>query len=193
MITNLVVTRIRHLLVLIGALLKRILCCCSRRRRLSNVESETLNSVNVVQDVNRIYKNFAEKDWNSWDGTPATVEEHIERYREQLVAPVTPSEPPIEEQIDFFRDMAPTIVAQQKICIATERDDNGGLEGRFNRLTAKIDIPVVDGLADWDDDTEGHGRHGWDDADENTTKQLIRQTRKEQRQQRQQQHQYRNH
>ncbi|XP_053682269.1 receptor-binding cancer antigen expressed on SiSo cells [Sabethes cyaneus] len=194
MIMNLALTRARQLLVLIGALLKRILCCeCLRRRRASRVECETLSSVNVVQDANRRYKHVVQKDWNSWDDTPETVEEHIERYREQLVAPASPSEPPPEEQIDYFRDMAPTIVAQQKICIANEQDNGGSQDGRFNRLTAKIDIPVVDGLDDWEEDTDGQGRDGWDDADENTTKQLIRQTRKELRQQRQQQQQHRNH
>lgn len=121
-----------------------------------------------------------EKDWNSWDDTPATVEEHIERYREQLATSPPAKEPPPEEQMDFFQDMAPTIITQQKICIAEEQNDD---PARFSRLTATIDIPVVDGLADWN---EVETRAGWDDADENTTKQLIRETRKELRQQRQQ-------
>ncbi|XP_055614163.1 uncharacterized protein LOC129760538 [Uranotaenia lowii] len=185
MFTNLLVTRIRHLLVTIGALLKRVLCCCSRRRKASTSECEALSSVDVVRDVNsHKYKNIVEKDWNSWDDSPATVEEHIERYREQLAAPPAPREPAPEEQIDFFQDMAPQIVTQQKICIAGE-DESGG-RPEFSRLTAQIDIPVVDGLADWDE--EG-AQAGWDDADEGTTKQLIRETKKELRQQQRQQHQ----
>ncbi|XP_058444908.1 uncharacterized protein LOC131426304 [Malaya genurostris] len=194
MITNLVMTRIRHLFVAIAALLKKIFCCFSRRRRSTNCESDILASVNIVQDDHRKYKNVVEKDWNSWDDTPATVEEHIERYREQLVAPAPPQEPPPEERIDFFQDMTPTIVTQQKICIASDGvragddDDDGKPTARFDRLTANIDIPVVDGLADWNEDDDR--RHGWDDADENTTKQLIRETRKELRQQRQH---HRNH
>lgn len=129
-----------------------------------------------------------EKDWNSWDDTPATVEEHIERYREKLVAPVSPPEPPPEEQIDFFQDMAPKIVTQTKICIASEGEGGGG-QSQFARLTASnVDIPIGDGLDDWEDEEGGGGRGaGWDDADENTTKQLIRETRKELRHQRQQQ------
>ncbi|XP_058835195.1 uncharacterized protein LOC131692253 [Topomyia yanbarensis] len=191
MITNLIMTRIRHLLVAIAALLKKILCCFSRRRRAPSCETDVLASVNVVRDGNRKYKTIVEKDWNSWDDTPATVEEHIERYREQLAEPVPPKEPPPEERIDFFQDMAPTIVTQQKICISAAgggRENGEEKAARFDRLTACIDIPVVDGLADWNEDDDR--RHGWDDADENTTKQLIRETRKELRQQRQQ---HRNH
>lgn len=195
MISQLVMTRVRHLLVTIAALFKKILCCFSRRRKPSVSGCDTLNSVDVVRDADRgqgnRYKNIVEKDWNSWDDTPATVEEHIERYREQLAVPASPKEPPPEEQIDFFQDMAPRIIAQQKICVAdgTPRDGNVGQQ-QFSRLTASIDIPVEDGLTDWNDEDD-MGRRGWDDADENTTKQLIRETRKELRQQRQQQ--LRNH
>uniref|UniRef100_A0A1Q3FC60 Putative estrogen receptor binding site associated antigen 9 n=2 Tax=Culex tarsalis TaxID=7177 RepID=A0A1Q3FC60_CULTA len=187
MISQLVMTRVRHLLLTIAALFKKLLCCFSRRRRSSagSGPGDTLSSVNVVRDSSR-YKNVVEKDWNSWDDTPATVEEHIERYREKLVAPVSPPEPPPEEQIDFFQDMAPKIVAQTKICIAAT--DGGQSPSQFARLTASnIDIPVGDGLDDWEDEEGGRGGVGWDDADENTTKQLIRETRKELRHQRQQQ------
>lgn len=137
-----------------------------------------------------ILQNVVEKDWNSWDDSPSTVEEHIERYREQLAAPPPPREPPPEEQMDFFEDMAPKTFSQPKICIAEDRPQDGN-GSQFARLTAQIDIPVEDGLTDWNDDGP---RAGWDDADENTTKQLIRETRKELRQQRQQQqHQQQHH
>lgn len=188
MITNLVMTRFRHLLITVAALIKRILCCCSRRRKGSTCEGAdaALNSVDVVRDSGARYKqNVVEKDWNSWDDSPKTVEEHIERYREQLAAPPPPREPPPEEQIDFFQDMAPKTFSQPKVYIAEDgpQDDPSG--SQFSRLTAQIDIPVEDGLTDWNDDGP---RAGWDDADENTTKQLIRETRKELRQQRQMQH-----
>ncbi|EDS27212.1 conserved hypothetical protein [Culex quinquefasciatus] len=189
MLSQLVMTRVRHLLLTIVALFKKLLCCFSRRRRPSSAGAgpgdAQLSSVNVVRDSAR-YKNVVEKDWNSWDDTPATVEEHIERYREKLVAPVSPPEPPPEEQIDFFQDMAPKIVTQTKICIASEGE---GGQSQFARLTASnVDIPIGDGLDDWEDEEGGGGRGaGWDDADENTTKQLIRETRKELRHQRQQQ------
>lgn len=189
MITNLVMTRLRHLLVTVAALIKRILCCCFRRRKASTCESggdAMLSSVDVVRNsAGSRYKNVIEKDWNSWDDSPSTVQEHIERYREQLAAPPPPKEPPPEEQIDFFQDMTPKTFSQPIVCIAEDGPAEGG-GGQFSRLTAQIDIPVEDGLTDWNDDGQ---RAGWDDADENTTKQLIRETRKELRQQRQQQQQ----
>lgn len=143
----------------------------------------------VVCDSVLFVQNVVEKDWNSWDDSPSTVEEHIERYREQLVAPPPPKEPPPEEQMDFFQDMAPKTFSQPIVCIAEDGPADG--EAQFSRLTAQIDIPLEDGLTDWNDDGP---RAGWDDADENTTKQLIRETRKELRQQRQQQqhHQHQN-
>lgn len=194
MITNLVMTRLRHLLVTVAALLKRILCCCSRRRKGSTSDGAgagdaALSSVDVVRDSGTRFKNVVEKDWNSWDDSPSTVEEHIERYREQLAAPPPPREPPPEEQIDFFEDMAPKTFSQPKLFIAEDRPLDGS-GSQFSRLTAQIDIPVEDGLTDWNDDGT---RAGWDDADENTTKQLIRETRKELRQQRQMQHHQQQH
>lgn len=43
-----------------------------------------------------------ERDWNSWDDKPRTVEEHIEVYRESLVKVKEPE--PVEEieKIDLF-------------------------------------------------------------------------------------------
>lgn len=42
-----------------------------------------------------------ERDWNSWDDKPRTVEEHIEQYRENLVKPKEP-EVIVEETVDLF-------------------------------------------------------------------------------------------
>ncbi|XP_052900774.1 receptor-binding cancer antigen expressed on SiSo cells [Anopheles moucheti] len=177
MITELVMNRIRQLLLAIVGVLKRAMCCFSRRRKLSAGECEVLSTVSVDRYPNagRHGKNVPEKDWNSWDDSPKTVEEHIERYRETLAQPPSPTEP--QPEMDYFQDMAPQISSQPKICIATETEPSD-----FSRLVAKIDIPVVNELEDWN---EGD-RNGWDDADETTTKQLIRETRKELRAQRHQ-------
>jgi estrogen receptor-binding fragment-associated gene 9 protein len=43
-----------------------------------------------------------ERDWNSWDEQPRTIEEHIEKYRENLVKPKEPETPNEEESIDLF-------------------------------------------------------------------------------------------
>uniref|UniRef100_A0A182MCC5 Estrogen receptor binding site associated antigen 9 n=1 Tax=Anopheles culicifacies TaxID=139723 RepID=A0A182MCC5_9DIPT len=181
MITELVMNRIRQLLLAIVGVLKRAMCCFSRRRKLSASECEVLNTVSVDQRYPNAGrnaghgKNVPEKDWNSWDDSPKTVEEHIERYRETLAQPPSPTEP--QPEVDYFQDMTPQISSQPKICIATETEASD-----FSRLVAKIDIPVVNELEDWN---EGD-RNGWDDADETTTKQLIRETRKELRAQRHQ-------
>lgn len=42
----------------------------------------------------------AERDWNSWDDTPRTVDEHIEQYRQKLVKSKTP---PPQDSVDFFQ------------------------------------------------------------------------------------------
>lgn len=43
-----------------------------------------------------------ERDWNSWDDKPRTIEEHIEVYRENLVKPKEVE--PVKEikQLDLF-------------------------------------------------------------------------------------------
>jgi hypothetical protein len=43
-----------------------------------------------------------ERDWNSWDDKPRTVEEHIEQYRESLVKPKEPEPVDEVETIDLF-------------------------------------------------------------------------------------------
>uniref|UniRef100_A0A182UBV6 Estrogen receptor binding site associated antigen 9 n=1 Tax=Anopheles melas TaxID=34690 RepID=A0A182UBV6_9DIPT len=184
MITELVMNRIRQLLLAIVGVLKRAMCCFARRRKLSASECEVLSAVSVDRypaggRTTAGGKNVPEKDWNSWDDSPRTVEEHIERYRETLAQPPSPTEP--QPEVDYFQDMAPQISSQPKVCIATETEPTD-----FSRLVAKIDIPVVNELEDWN---EGE-RSGWDDADETTTKQLIRETRKELRAQRHQQNRH---
>ncbi|XP_035778054.1 receptor-binding cancer antigen expressed on SiSo cells-like [Anopheles albimanus] len=184
MIVELVMNRLRQLLLALVGVLKRAMCCFSRRRHHSNSEYEALSSISVDQNSAGIAgnalnagpvrpKHVSEKDWNTWDDTPSTVEEHIERYRETLAQP--PPVPEAPPEVDYFQDMAPQIRAQPKICISEETEPRD-----FSRLTAKIDIPVVNELEDWN---EGD-RTGWDEADEVTTKQLIRETRKERRAQR---------
>jgi hypothetical protein len=43
-----------------------------------------------------------ERDWNSWDDKPRTVEEHIEVYRENLVKPKELEIVDEVESIDLF-------------------------------------------------------------------------------------------
>lgn len=56
MLSQLVMTRVRHLLLTIVALFKKLLCCFSRRRRPSSAGAgpgDALSSVNVVRDSAR--------------------------------------------------------------------------------------------------------------------------------------------
>lgn len=106
---------------------RRALCCFSRKRCDSNSQFEgRLEAVNVVNDSPNYKKSNTvsfflpfliddiklcensefpmqmERDWNSWDDKPRTIEEHIESYRENLVKAKEP-EPVVEvENIDLF-------------------------------------------------------------------------------------------
>ncbi|CAO1386049.1 unnamed protein product [Diamesa hyperborea] len=159
--------------------------CLGRKRSISG-EFEQLTNVNVVNESPSYTKksNVLERDWNSWDNKPRTVEEYIENYRENLVKPKTP--PPVDpvQKLDLFADMAPTIIKQKKLFLKGEQDN----EVNFSRLeaTAVAEIPITNELEDWEDDVR---QAGWDEIDDNNTKQLIREKRKELRTQRQTQQQ----
>jgi hypothetical protein len=43
-----------------------------------------------------------ERDWNSWDDKPRTVEEHIEQYRENLVKTKEPEVIDETAHVDLF-------------------------------------------------------------------------------------------
>lgn len=111
------------------------------------------------------------------------MEEHIEQYRERLAKP-----PPVQESapdLDYFQDMTPQIREQQKLFIATATEE----ERNFSRLQASrlADIPAVTNeLKDWE---ELEQQQGWEEVDDESTKKLIRETRKELRNQKQRQKQ----
>ncbi|CAD7090103.1 unnamed protein product [Hermetia illucens] len=164
------------ILGIIGAF-RRALCCFSRRRKPSQTDCEILQSVNVVSDTGRSTEG-GEKDWNSWDDTPRTVQEHIDHYRQKLARPPTPKEP--EPEPDFFQDMTPQIKPQPKIFIPTKLEST---QTDFSRLQATTDIPIplAADLQDWAEEDPG----GWEELDSETATQLIREKRKEQRAQKQ--------
>lgn len=43
-----------------------------------------------------------ERDWNSWDDSPRSVQEHIEQYRQQIAKPPTTPQTEMNEP-DFFK------------------------------------------------------------------------------------------
>lgn len=142
-------------------------------------ESESLQCVNVVVDNNYHVKKHnqgQERDWNSWDDAPRTVEEHIEQYRQKIAKPPTPKTE--EPEPDFFSEMAPEIKPQLKVYLGPDVDPNSS---NFSRLEAKTDVPITVNadLEDWEEEDPG----GWEELDTETTKKLIREKRKELRHQ----------
>lgn len=102
-----------------------------------------------------------ERDWNSWDDKPRTIEEHIEVYRENLVKPKEPEVVNEVENLDLFevssmirfrmlsrchitnifQDMAPKIVKQKKVYLNQGRNE----QPSFSRLEATVsaEIPIT--------------------------------------------------
>lgn len=171
--------QIKVLLLSFIGLFRRALCCFSRRRKLSLSESESLQCVNVVVDNNYHMKKSnqgQERDWNSWDDGPRTVEEHIEQYRQKIAKPPTPKSE--EPEPDFFSEMTPKIKPQLKVYLGQDAEQD---KRDFSRLEAKSDVPITVNadLEDWEEEDPG----GWEELDTETTKKLIREKRKELRHQ----------
>lgn len=125
MILNHICSRFKALILGCLAVVNRAMCCFSRKRRNSFSDCEVLQSVNVVQsdfsskkrsEVSLIvilqncaittkypisHQHQNDRDWNSWDDSPRTVDEHIEHYRQKLVQP--PPADTKEPAIDFFQ------------------------------------------------------------------------------------------
>lgn len=82
-----------------------------------------------------------DRDWNSWDDSPRTVEEHIEQYRHKLAE--KKEDTAAEPEPDFFGDMEPTTIKQAKYYVPTTTTaDSSQTAG--SRLTANLnaDIPI---------------------------------------------------
>ncbi|CRK89855.1 CLUMA_CG003429, isoform A [Clunio marinus] len=154
---------------------RRALCCFSRKRSDSKSDYEgRLEVVNVVDDSPNFKKsNTLDRDWNSWDDKPRTIEEHIEVYRENLVKPKEPELVSETQNIDLFADMAPKIIKQKKVLINQGKQE----QPSFSRLeaTASAEIPIINELEDWNENQQA----GWDEINDQNTKKLIRETRKE--------------
>ncbi|XP_055846243.1 uncharacterized protein LOC129912143 [Episyrphus balteatus] len=172
--------QIKVLLLSFIGLFRRALCCFSRRRKTSLSESESLQCVNVVAADNNYHLKKSnqgqERDWNSWDDAPRTVEEHIEQYRQKIAKPPTPKDE--EPEPDFFSEMAPKIKPQLKVYLGQDKEQD---KRDFSRLEAKSDVPITVNadLEDWEEEDPG----GWEELDTETTKKLIREKRKELRHQ----------
>ncbi|KAH8330109.1 hypothetical protein KR059_000352 [Drosophila kikkawai] len=215
--------QIKMLVLGIITLCRRALCCFSRHRKMSHRSSfnasDQLTAVNVVverDDLTTAYPSGRtearsltgprERDWNSWDESPRTVEEHIEQYRQRMAQPPTP--PKEEPEPDFFSGLAPTIRPQVKYYLdnGCSSSATGSLHPTdFSRLQAQDLVPISNNvrvphpkkpmyiyiylcvlpvqadLEDWVDDSVG----GWEELDTSQTKQILREKRRELRHQRQ--------
>lgn len=160
-----------------------------------------------------IFKLQIERDWNSWDDSPRTVNEHIEQYRQKLVQPKANEndEPAIDHfqvslsqtrktfhifrSFDFllvfifqlFQDMIPKVKKQKKVFI----DTNTTKAESFSRLqaTGAASIPRLQTaeLEDWSDENiDDTNETGWDEGSDEATKAIIREKRREARAQRHQ-------
>lgn len=88
------------------------------------------------------------------------------------------------------QDMTPKIIKQTKVLLKTAATTADGLlqqTSNFSRLQASANIipPVSADLADWTDDDEQQPA-GWEELNDEHTKNLIREKRREQRAVRQQ-------
>ncbi|XP_013118727.1 receptor-binding cancer antigen expressed on SiSo cells [Stomoxys calcitrans] len=176
--------QIKVLLLSVLQLFRRALCCFSRKRKPSY--SEPMNVVVVQPNYGVLPVSIAqrpssmapERDWNSWDDSPRSVQEHIEQYRQQIAKPPTPQTETNEP--DFFKELTPVIKPQQKIYLPSDTQSN---QQDFSRLEAKTDVPIALNaeLEDWVDEDAGD----WEEMDNEQTKQLIREKRREMRNMRQ--------
>ncbi|KAH8288146.1 hypothetical protein KR054_003947 [Drosophila jambulina] len=214
--------QIKILVLSIITLCRRALCCFSRHRKMSHGgsfnASDQLQAVNVVIEQGdlttahsvgraeaRLLVGQRERDWNSWDDSPRTVEEHIEQYRQRMAHPPTP--PKEEPEPDFFSGLAPIIKPQLKYYLddGCSSSATGSLhQTDFSRLQAQDLVPISNNvrvsepkqnifilitcvfpvqadLEDWVDDSVG----GWEELDTSQTKQILREKRRELRHQRQ--------
>ncbi|XP_034474105.1 receptor-binding cancer antigen expressed on SiSo cells [Drosophila innubila] len=180
-----VLQQIKMLLLGIITLCRRALCCFSRRRKLSHAGNDQLQAVMIGGDIatkTNAAANSKERDWNSWDDSPRTVEEHIEQYRQRMAQPPTP--PKEEPEPDFFSELTPVIKPQLKYFLEdAAASTSTAAPADFSRLKANDMVPISANadLEDWVDDNAG----GWEELDTSQTKQIIREKRREMRHQRQ--------
>ncbi|XP_037943097.1 receptor-binding cancer antigen expressed on SiSo cells [Teleopsis dalmanni] len=174
--------QIKIFLLSIVAAFRRALCCIRRRKPSISPEPIHHNFEIIVDSGNAIkrpYQQSAERDWNSWDDAPRTVEEHIEQYRQRIAKPPTPQKE--EPEPDFFTELTPVIKPQPIYYLGDDKKEKTD----FSRLAAdKTDVPIAINadLEDWVDESNSGG---WEEIDTEQTKQLIRDTRRELRYQRQ--------
>ncbi|XP_055711806.1 uncharacterized protein LOC129806951 [Phlebotomus papatasi] len=98
-----VFVKLKGLFLGILTLFRRALCFSRRRGQSLDSGDEVLQAVSVVTSHRSSRnKNEPERDWNTWDESPRTVEEHIEVYRQKLARRSDEKNDTREPDMDFF-------------------------------------------------------------------------------------------
>lgn len=143
MIFSLLIAKIKGFFLFIINIFRRALCCIRKRKRSCS------ESVPLTQVVSSIELSNDIQDWTDWsndaivDKKPKTVQDYIALYRKQnLKAHSTEAEENVEDQLNFFEDMAPQITKQTKVLIRNKNDDNSSRNFN-NRLNAIDSVNVI--------------------------------------------------
>lgn len=160
--------------------LRRALCCFRRRRRASDVglpisvQDGTIISMHAQCQVEDMHS------WDTWqdedEPTSVTVDGQTTTCRE--------AGEPHEEEEDFFRDMAPTVL-HQKIYVPPPKRSDGSNDGNSLssrlRMDTKLLIPQGSELGDLEEPCDGGWETLGDDADLGSALREQRRTILEQR------------
>uniref|UniRef100_A0A8C5QZ16 Estrogen receptor binding site associated antigen 9 n=1 Tax=Leptobrachium leishanense TaxID=445787 RepID=A0A8C5QZ16_9ANUR len=141
---------------------KRLICRSGRGRKLSGDQITLPTAV----DYSSVPKQVSVEEWSSWDeDAPTSVK--IEGGNGTLS-----TQNSMEEELDFFKDMTPTIRKTQKIIIKKREQINfsvpdGNLGGFSSRLLPSQDIPFVHQSAELGDlETWQENANAWEEEDD---------------------------
>ncbi|KAG8337714.1 receptor-binding cancer antigen expressed on SiSo cells isoform X2 [Homalodisca vitripennis] len=180
MALELVVSKLKKLILVIFGLIKRSLCCFKRRRR-SSCDSIPLTGVGIGTPTHyEVQNNDVEWTWEEPVGVvsePNSIQHHIEMYRQQNLRgyPEKVEEP----QPDFFEDMVPKITKQTKLHLRPQNYEDSNASSRLNFAPEALPTMVGPELGSWE---ESEGQRGsWEDAESWDVSSLVREKRKAER------------
>ncbi|KAK7598335.1 hypothetical protein V9T40_006570 [Parthenolecanium corni] len=170
---NFIFNKIKFLIVGILDLI-RYLCCSSRSRKKSVADFAPLTSIGIVGKddslvINNEDMNFVAASSSNFN-QPRNVQDYITQYRQQKCKQLT-NESTDEASSDFFEDMQPKIVRQQKLLLKTNEEPPS--MPRNSRLSCTTDVKASE-LSAWE---EMESTGNWD-IDEETTNELLKEKRR---------------
>ncbi|XP_054269797.1 receptor-binding cancer antigen expressed on SiSo cells [Macrosteles quadrilineatus] len=179
MALEILVNKLKKLLLFIFGLVKRSLCCFKRRRR-SSCDSIPLTGVGVgtrYEGQNDDVENWTWEEPLKVVSEPNSVQHKIEMYRQQAFR--QQPEKVEEHDPDFFEDMTPRITRQKKVHVRSNGCEQD--VGLSSRLTFSPEsLPSVGPeLGSWEEN-EGQG-NSWEEAESWDAAQLVREKRRAER------------